>query len=48
MVMVVAEFLDTVTLGTNCVVVAMLIACVLAGYIAVDGSYFVDDSELFK
>lgn len=36
------------TVGANCVMVAVMVMCIVASNISIDGSDFVDESELFK
>jgi len=46
--MMVGEFLNLMTVGTYGVVVAVIVTCIVTGYVAVDRSDFVDESELFE
>jgi hypothetical protein len=46
--MVVGEFLDMVTVGTYCIMMAVMVLCIITGDVAIDGSDFMDESELFQ
>jgi len=45
---VVTYLLDFVTVDADCIVVAVVVVCIVTRNISVDGSDFVDESELFK